>query len=264
VKQKLALSLTILAGLWCAPGQAPISDAEQEQFLMKARIVKMEEIGHGVTKPRRATLSDGKLTHDAQIQTVNKRLPDFFGGGTTPYPAHDSYKYNIAAYKVDRLMGLNMVPVSAPRTVEGVAGALMWWVDNVAMEEIDRVKKDVKAPDPEAFDRQMAVGRVFDELIINIDRNLANLLITKDWKVALIDSTRSFTAYPKIRNPDKLTRCSRGMIAGMKKLTQQNVAQAVGSNLTAAEITALLARRDLIVAYFEKLAAEKGENQVYF
>lgn len=264
MKRALALSLALAAGIWSVSGQAPVSDAEQEQFLMKARIVKMEEIGQGVTKPRRATLSDGKLTHEAQVQTVNKRLPDFFGDGTVPYPNHDSYKYNIAAYKVDRLIGLKMVPVAAPRVVDGVPGALMWWVDDVAMEEIDRQKKNLKAPDPEAFDRRMAVGRVFDELIINIDRNLANLLITKNWDLALIDSTRAFTAYPKIRNTEKLTRCSRAMIAGMQKLTQQNVAQAVGTNLTAAEITALLARRDLIVAYFQKLAAEKGENQVYF
>lgn len=259
-----AVALSLSAAIEFAQDPAQLSDAEKEKFLMSARMLKVEEIGQGVTKPRRATLSDGKYTHDAQIQIVNKRLPDFFGSGTVPYPNHDSYKYNVAAYKLDRLMGLNMVPVAAPRVVNGVPGALMWWVDHVAMQEIDRVKKDLKAPDPEAFDRQLALGRMWDELIINIDRNLANLLITKDWNLALIDSTRAFTAYPMIRNPDKLTRCSRSMIEAMKKLTQENVAAAVGPDLTAAEIKALLARRDLIVAYFQKLATEKGEGQVYF
>ena len=51
-------------------------------------------------------------------------------------------------------------------------------------EEVERVTKDLKAPDPENFAGQVAVARVFDELIINIDRNLANTLITKSWNVA--------------------------------------------------------------------------------
>ena len=77
----------------------------------------------------------------------------------------------------------------------------------------------------------MELGKVFDELIINIDRNLGNLLITKDWRVVLIDHTRAFTPYPEIRNTENLTRCSRKLLANMKGLTKATVTKAMGAAL---------------------------------
>ena len=98
----------------------------------------------------------------------------------------------------------------------------------------------------------MENSKVWDELVINIDRNLGNLLITKDWQLVLIDHTRCFTAYPKIRNTENLTRVSRKMLAKMKELNKENVSAAVGDMLTTAEIDAMLQRRDKIIAFFEK------------
>jgi hypothetical protein len=129
---------------------------------------------------------------------------------------------------------------------------------------VARRKKDLKAPDPEAWDRQLELGKVFDELIINIDRNLGNLLITKDWQLVLIDHTRAFNPYPKIRNTDNLNRCSRKLLSKMKGLTKDKVWKAVGDSLSEREIDGLLARRDEIVRFFEQRVAEKGEDAVLF
>ena len=41
-----------------------------ETFLLKTRIGSMRSAGGGVTDSRRATLTDGVLTHDAQIQAT--------------------------------------------------------------------------------------------------------------------------------------------------------------------------------------------------
>jgi hypothetical protein len=99
---------------------------------------------------------------------------------------------------------------------------------------------------------------------MNIDRNLANLLITKTWKIALIDHTRCFTPYHGIRNKENLTRCSRELLTRMKSLTAAAVTQAVGSHLTRAEVQALISRRDRIVEFFENRVREKGEENVLF
>jgi len=240
------------------------TDLEKETFLRLASIVAVEEIGHGVTKPVRATMELRGVRHAGQVQVVNKDLPDYFPQKGAPVPMKDSWRYNIAAYKIDRLLGLGMATVAVQRAYQGKAAAFSWWVDDVMFEEVDRVKKRIEPPDPEDFERQRAVSRVFDELIFNIDRNLSNLLITKSWRLSLIDHSRCFTPYPGIRNLENLTRCSRPLLASMKRLDSNRITAAVQKLLASAEISALLARRDKIVAHFEHAAREKGESSVLF
>ena len=240
------------------------SDVEKEKFLRSAKIVSVEAIGHGVTKPVKAELELDGVKHSAQIQVVNKSLPDFFAQDGTRAPMMDSWRFNVAAYKIDRLLNLGMVAVAAPRIHAAKPAAFSWWVDNVMFEEVDRVKQKATPPDTADFDKQIAVSRVFDELIINIDRNLSNMLITKSWKVALIDHSRSFNTYNGIRNTENLTRCSRALLDKLKTLGIGPLAAAVGKHLTRAESLAVLARRDRIVEYFVKLAKEKGEENVLF
>ena len=157
-----------------------------------------------------------------------------------------------------------MATVAVHREHHGKPAAFSWWIDDVMFEEVERIKKGIEPPDPEDFERQRAVSRVFDELIFNIDRNLSNLLITTYWRLALIDHSRCFTPYPGIRNKANLTRCSHPLLASMKKLDSAGMARAVRKFLTAPEISALLARRDKIVAFFEPEVKENGESSVLF
>jgi hypothetical protein len=271
MKQHRSWSWLLLAVAWltsapsapAAENPIALSDADKEAFLVKGAIVDIKAIDHGVTKPQRATLADGKWKHDVQIQIVNRELPAFIRGDKA-FPSFDRWSHNIAAYKLDRLLRLNMVPVSVERKHGSAAAAFTWWADDVAMEEVDRRKRELQPPDPEAFTRQLELGKVFDELIINIDRNLSNLLITNDWHVVLIDHTRAFTPYPEIRNAENLTRCSRRLLANMKGLTKATVTAAVDKALTSDQVDALLLRRDKIVSFFEKRTAQKGEAAVLF
>jgi hypothetical protein len=240
------------------------SDDDKEKFLRRATLLEVKDIGHGVTKPLRAELVLGEIKHSAQIQSVDKELPDFFGEDRKPVPMKDCWRFNVAAYKIDRLLGLKLGTVVVARPFKGRPAAFSWWVDDVLFEEVDRIKKGLTSPDPEGFERQRALSRVFDELVMNIDRNLANLLITKTWKIALIDHTRCFTPYHGIRNKENLTRCSRELLTRMKSLTAAAVTQAVGSHLTRAEVQALISRRDRIVEFFENRVREKGEENVLF
>jgi hypothetical protein len=240
------------------------SDAEKEKFLVSAKILSATDIGHGVTHPVKAHMELTGVVHDASIQVIEKALPDFFGPDGTRVPMWDSWRFNIGAYKIDRLIGLNMVAVAVQRAYRGKPAGFSWWVDDVMFEEAERVKKDIAPPDPESFDRQRSVTFVFDELIINIDRNLSNLLITKGWRLVLIDHSRSFAAYHGIRNKDNLKRCGRSLFEGMKTLTAASVAKAAGVYLTAPERDALLGRRDRIVEFFQARIKEKGEENVLF
>ena len=145
----------------------------------------------GITLTRRATLAHGPITHDAQIQTVDIAKSLFVGDkGTSEVNFKDSYRYNIAGYRLAMLLGLNHVPMSVERRVEGNDAAVTWWVDDVLMDEGARTKKGApKEWDPSRTASQVYILRVFDELIANRDRNAGNLLWTTDGKMWMIDHT---------------------------------------------------------------------------
>ena len=157
----------------------------------------------GITNSQRATLDDGRLKHDAHIQTVDIQKASFQTATRTELNFRDSYKFNMAAYELDKLLELNMVPVSVERKVGGDMAAVTWWVDDTLMTELDRHKKKMEPPDLKTWNPQMYVCRVFDQLIYNTDRNLGNLVITKDWKIWMIDHTRAFRTMKDLPDPCK-------------------------------------------------------------
>jgi hypothetical protein len=110
----------------------------------------------------------------------------------------------------------------------------------------------------------MALLTVFDELIQNRDRNMGNLIWTKDWKMWMIDHTRSFRLGKELRTPEKLQRCERTLFERMKELTAPRLADVMGKILMKGEMEALLARRDAIVRLFEGKIAQKGEAAVLY
>jgi hypothetical protein len=62
--------------------------------------------------------------------------------------------------------------------------------------------------------------------------------------------------------PDALTRCDQGLLEGMKRLDRETLTRELGPWLRPEEITALLARRDLIVRFFESEIKTKGADSV--
>lgn len=231
---------------------ASLSDAEIERFLSTARVIKTRGTSKGVTGSLRATLSDGTLTHDVHIQTIDESKREFRGTRGTEFNFRDSWVFNVAAYKLDRMLGLNLVPVSVKRNWRTDMAAYTWWVDDIEMDEGDRQKKRIAPRKPEFWNEQMQLVRVFDQLIYNTDRNLGNLLIGKDWRVWAIDHTRAFRQVHKLRSPENLTRCDRQLLERMKQLDRASLKRELGDYLGDWEIDALLSRRDLIVAYFEQ------------
>lgn len=228
------------------------SDTEIEQFLLHARVVKTRGVSKGITGTLRATLTDGTLTHDAQIQTIDERVAQFVSPSGTEFNFRDSWMYNVAAYRLDRLIGLGMVPVSVPRHWRSQGAAFTWWVDDVLMDEEARLKKKMPAPDYVAWNEQMQLVRVLDQLIYNVDRNLGNLLITKDWRILPIDHTRAFRTHHVLKSPTNVTRCDRQVFDALKRLDAPTLNKSMAEFLTRYEIEAILGRRNAIVALLDK------------
>lgn len=260
--------IVVLAPRAAAPqSPVPLTREQMERFLATAEIVRERTTSDGVTRPVRATLSNGVLTHDAQFQTVDQAKALFDAGKASEIGFTDTYRYNIAGYRLAQLVGLDTVPMSVERRYKGKNAAVTWWIDDVMFDESGRMKLGDTAmmgPDPQRTQRQIHVMRVWDELIQNRDRNRGNVLWTKDWTLWLIDHTRAFRTNTSLLKPDELIRIERTLFDKMKQLTEQSISQAMKGALTRPEIRSVLRRRDALVQHFEKLIAGRGEGAVFF
>jgi len=228
-------------------------DAEIERFLLEGKIVETHTTKKGITGAQRASLSTPALTHEAQIQSIDEFKREFRTDRGVEFDFRDSWSFNVAAYRIDRLIGLNMVPVSVERKYRGTPAAFTWWLDDVLMEEGDRLKKRIEAPDLGYWSRQTTMMRLFDQLISNVDRNVGNIMYTKDWRLWPIDHTRAFRKNTELKTPAHALRCDRTVFERLKALDRATLKREVGKWLDDAQIKSLLARRDAIVSKIEAL-----------
>ena len=265
----LAIAIASLClGLVLSAQDAPIrvlSPEAMEEFLLNAELSDIRDVGEGITGTRRAVGSDGRFAHDVHIQTVDIRRPALaVGGGRVERNFRDSYVYNIAAYRLAVLLGIDSVPMSVFRMVRGERAAVTWWVDDVAMTERERTAQRTYGPNPGQTVQQFYTMYVFDELIQNRDRNQGNMLWTSDWKMWLIDHTRAFRPQVEITEPVRLTRIGRGLLENLRRLTPQALEAATGNQLTGSQRSRILQRRDLLVQHYDDRIARLGEGAVLF
>lgn len=240
------------------------SRADKEKFLLEAKIERRKDPGKGITGSIRATLSSERGTHDAHVQTIDESKTKFETAMGTEFNFKDTWKFNLAAYILDRILDINMIPVTVERKVDGRWASVTWWIDDVLMDELDRRNKKVAPPNPESWNRQMYVVRVFDQLIANTDRNLGNVVITKNWDIWMIDHTRAFRLTTQLPEPKNLVKCDRYLLANLRKLDKATLREKMGKYLNGMEIDGVLARRDAIVKFFEDKIKTQGQSAVLF
>jgi hypothetical protein len=234
-------------------------------FLQTAEVIKSKPSAKGVTHPWRLTLSNGTITHDASFQPIDEHTSEMkLESGKVEFGFVDSYKYNIAAYQLAELIGLDdMLPVYVERKWQGKTGSLSWWLP-VKMDDADRVEKKIEAPDTDKWNKQMYRVRVFDELVYDTDPNLTNVLIGEDWTIWRIDFSRAFRTNKDLRGPKNLVKCDRQLFEQLKALKADQLTEKTKRYLTKSEVNGVMARRDKIVATFQALIAEKGEQEVLY
>jgi len=262
----LAILSGLLSSVSFAQEDLELTVEQKREFLLNAEVKRARTTSEGITSPYRLTLTDGKITHDALFQSINERRPSKkFRDGTTEINFVDSYLYNLAAYELSKLLGLDhMLPVTVSRKWKGKSGSLSWWL-TVQMSNAERYTKKINVPDVETWNRYMYNVRLFAELIYDTDRNnLQNTLIGHDWEVYMIDFTRAFRQFHDLKNSDNLVRCSRELLEKLRKLDIEEVEAKTEEYLTGPEIEGIMKRKEKILAHFDKLVAEKGEYAVLY
>ena len=229
-----------------------------------AKVLRSRELSTGITRPLRLTLSDGATTHDAAFQAIDEKKSVFTPTrGSSEINFVDSWRYNVAAYRLATLLGLDsMMPVTIEYQYDGRRGALSWWIDSL-MDERRRLRNKVSPPDVQAWNNDMYRMRVFSSLVHDTDRNLGNVLVSPGWRVVMLDFTRAFRLHPVIQTKE-INHCDRGLLTRLDALTLESLKAMVSDYLTAPEASAVMKRRDLLVTHVRTLIAQRGEDKVLY
>jgi hypothetical protein len=224
-------------------------ESEIEHLLKEGKVAKMEAVPIGVTKPQRATLEG------APMRFAWKPLAPGYSKGFM-----ESYKAEIAAYKLDRMLGMNMVPPIVERNMDGKNGAAVLWVENTRGWSVE---KPPQGPEP-SWSLQLTRMKMFDLLIANIDRNQGNLIYDHDWHLFLIDHSRAFTRKKDLKGMAALGRVDRALWQKMASLTLADLDRGLDKWVGDNEKKALLQRRDLMAKDIAAMIAKRGEKSVFY
>jgi hypothetical protein len=217
-------------------------------MLRTAEVTSVERIPIGVTRPRCAWVAPGLPFKRMAWKTLRPGMYQGF---------YESYRSEIAAYELDKLLGLGMVPPTVERKIKDETGAAQLWVENV--ERWD-AKNPPRGPDDRASALQSVRLKMFDQLIGNIDRNQGNLLYDSEFHFVLIDHSRTFRdvvdlnqyARPLFEDPVLWDR--------MQALTMETMEPTLGKWVSKGMLYAVLDRRNRMKREIDALLKKRGPS----
>jgi hypothetical protein len=238
------------------PRPKGLDDDALEQWLMQAEVAGIEELNAGITNPRRVTLrKDG-----VELRAVFKQLSTDFDirDRARALNESDRFEYELAAYKLDRLLGLDMVPVTVPRTIKGRRGILQFWVDD-SINLRTMLEQQLQPTGWCDVEPQYNLMNIFDILIHNTDRTQENALFTKDWMLVLIDHSRAFATL--LKDPVLLYRgdvhVPPTLAERLIALDREMLQETLGPHLHRRQIDALLKRRDQLLGEYRARSGDR-------
>jgi hypothetical protein len=245
----------------------PLTREEALSFLRSAEVVDQPENfdSKAITDPVRLTASDGTHTLRAIFKDENTLYPRFrFGDGREVDRVRDSYKHEIAAFELDTMLGLGLVPPCVERTLFSHTGALCLWVEN-AITEAERGRRGLHPPDVEQWNRRMILVRFFHQLILDLDfANIRNLLVDENFRIYKVDSSMAFHVDRELRRENSLTRFSRAALTALESLERSELEERLGPWLLRRELDALWARRNRLLELARENVARHGEAEVLY
>ncbi len=239
-----------------------------EEFLETAEIIEQKQfdIREAVTEPWELTLEKNGVTRKALWKNAEGLMRGFL----------ENWRWEIAAYRLDKYLDLNMVSPTVEKKFRGERGSCQLWVD-YWIKGSRKYEQKIEVPSDKVFtyDRATYLQLAFDNLIANEDRHAGNIFITEDWRIILPDHSRSFRTSAKFtknliytekhrEGPKIMKELPRAFFEKLKSLNHEIIRDTVGEYLTDKEIKAVLIRRDLILEVVNERIKNLGEDKVLY
>lgn len=270
ITSTLILSLLVYPLVWPQFTPEEVSQREKwEEFLKTADIVKWEQPWaeyEAVTKPWLLTMEKNGVTAKAVWKNPQGWARGF----------EENWEWEIAAYRLDKLLGLNMVPPTVPRRFLFKMGSCQLYIDHM-MTVKEKIENNITVPASfvEKWNKATYLQRAWDNLIANTDRHRNQFLILPGWRMILIDHSRTFRSGKKYRReliygknsdqgPREMKMIPIHFYNNLKNLSFVSISKAVGSTLDKDEIKAVLLRRDLIIKKIDQRIKRLGRKQVLY
>ena len=270
-KKILSLFLLALAGMsHLTGGQFTSLEIEQrevvEDLLKTAKIIKFEDTDEGVTKPFHLFLHKDGVDIEGCWKNPKGMQQGFLEG----------WQYEIAAYAMDKLLGLHMVPPTVERVFRGKRGSLQFWIKG-GFSDQSRQEQNIAIPQKyiDHWIKRKYLMRAFDCLIANEDRTQQNVRYSDDWRTIIIDHSRSFRSSGKftkqlmygrkgIKGVKLIRQLPREFVAKIRGFDFAKIKSAAGPYLKDKEIRAVLKRKELLLKDIEEMIKESGEDKFYY
>ena len=255
--------------VWTNPDGNPLpfdTVEDIELFLKTASPVSSEIIKMGVNRPQKVLLEKDGVRFNAifRYQSETQLRRSVPGSRSRTRYFRDSYHSEIAAYEMNGILGLNNIPPTVYRTLNGVTGTMQLWAEQTMME-YNIAPEDILPPELAAlWNRQKGDMRVFDNLINNTDRNKTNILFDINGRLILIDHTRSFAMDRTLPRPEEVVGCSRRLWHVLRHLDESEVRRRLSPYLKSSEIDALFVRQQLLIELIQDIIKRNGEENVLF
>jgi hypothetical protein len=235
-------------------GHGELPDPQLERFLARAKVTSFTDEVRGDREFALLELADRQMRLRGVLQYLEERpAKDAPPGSYNPR----RYQHEVAAFRLDRMLGLHLVPVVVPRTIDKRRGALSVWLETaIDLKFIrDRGRLDLLG----GLEPQIAKARVFTALIGNRTRHdAAKMLIPPERKIMIGDNSKGFPLNPEIADMVEIEiagltfNLCNGLDAhldhALRSLDRKRLDKELGPFLSDAQIDALLIRRDRILA----------------
>lgn len=239
------------------------TDDQVLEFLAAAEIVDSGRVGEGIAQAQWMILERDGVRMRAIFHDIDQKLDRIRVGGAFYMRFTDSWRAQCAAYELSRLMGLDNVPPTVQRRIGRSTGSLQAWVED-GMTDMKRREKQLKPPDYRQYIQENRIMQVWDNLIYNIDRHAGNILFDPSWNIWFIDHTRAFEFKTSLLDEEQITQIARSFWEHLQQVDDDSIREVLKPYIGGPEISALLQRRELIIARINQLIEERGEGAIVF